>query len=72
MREAQNHKTATTMSANVATKAWKELGVSKREAEKLCGVVTELLRRQESLEDTGSARSDPPPLNSCSDNSWEP
>ena len=60
-------------SSPVTAKAQKELDIANFEAGKLSSVVTQLQRRLDRLEDLRSHGSDrPPPLESCSDNSWGP
>ena len=51
--EVQIKTTETNKSATVATKAHKELGIAKREAKELSGVVIELQRRLDRLEGLG-------------------
>ena len=72
-REAQINKIEISKSAAVAAKAQKELDIAKFEAGKLGGVVIQLQRRVDRLEDLESNGSDrPPPLESGSDDSWGP
>ena len=61
-KEVLINNTETHKSATVAAKAQKELGIAKKEEQKLSGVVTELQTRLDRLESTVSARTDRLPL----------